>query len=78
MRSFIPSAATRSAKKVMAVPNASSLHLWTPQRSFHVTAGHLGKIVSFNLADIGEGITECEVIQWCAIRFIRFNPFTLW
>lgn len=23
-----------------------------------------GAVVSFNLADIGEGITECEVIQW--------------
>ena len=27
-------------------------------------AGTIKKIVDFNLADIGEGITECEVVQW--------------
>jgi hypothetical protein len=32
-------------------------------RSFHQSPHHLAKI-QFNLADIGEGITECELIQW--------------
>ncbi|ORX89044.1 hypothetical protein K493DRAFT_319021 [Basidiobolus meristosporus CBS 931.73] len=31
--------------------------------SFHTSAHHKG-VVPFLLADIGEGITECEVIQW--------------
>lgn len=25
---------------------------------------NLASVVPFNLADIGEGITECEVVQW--------------
>ncbi|KAJ1970832.1 hypothetical protein H4R35_005628 [Dimargaris xerosporica] len=28
------------------------------------TTGAQNKVVPFNLADIGEGITECEIIQW--------------
>ena len=31
--------------------------------AFHSTPNHY-KIIPFLLADIGEGITECEVIQW--------------
>ena len=36
---------------------------------FHATSTLLVKrkvIQQFRLADIGEGITECEVIKWCA------------
>ncbi|KAJ8655753.1 hypothetical protein O0I10_008639 [Lichtheimia ornata] len=33
------------------------------RRSFHATR-HMDAIKPFLLADIGEGITECEVIQW--------------
>ena len=33
------------------------------RRSFHATS-HKDAIKPFLLADIGEGITECEVIQW--------------
>ncbi|KAJ2641635.1 hypothetical protein GGF44_002031, partial [Coemansia sp. RSA 1694] len=32
-------------------------------RSFHASAS-TNKIVAYKLADIGEGITECEIIQW--------------
>ncbi|KAJ1935515.1 hypothetical protein EC988_008462, partial [Linderina pennispora] len=28
------------------------------------TSPALAKTISYNLADIGEGITECEIIQW--------------
>ncbi|KAJ1987186.1 hypothetical protein H4R33_002975 [Dimargaris cristalligena] len=35
----------------------------TASRLFH-TSGASHKVVPFNLADIGEGITECEIIQW--------------
>lgn len=37
----------------------------------HTTALLLAKkktIQQFRLADIGEGITECEVIKWCATQ----------
>jgi len=33
-------------------------------REFGSQASHPGKTVPFNLADIGEGITEAEVLQW--------------
>lgn len=37
----------------------------TNARFFHSTSGVWGKVVhTFKLADIGEGITECEVIKW--------------
>ena len=35
---------------------------------FHTTANSWASrkvIQKFNLADIGEGITECEVVKWC-------------
>ena len=51
---------------------------------FHSSPGWLApKLHKFRLADIGEGITECEVISWCVeilmqpgtrlhrIRFVR-------
>lgn len=45
-------------------------HLVTRERGFHASAtSH--KTVPFCLADIGEGITECEIIRWCVIE----NPF---
>ena len=37
--------------------------LKSSRRSFHASANTHG-IKPFLLADIGEGITECEVIQW--------------
>ncbi|GAN05373.1 2-oxoacid dehydrogenase acyltransferase [Mucor ambiguus] len=33
-------------------------------RSFHRSTINLGLIKPFLLADIGEGITECEIVQW--------------
>ncbi|KAI9489058.1 2-oxoacid dehydrogenases acyltransferase-domain-containing protein [Zychaea mexicana] len=36
---------------------------WNSHRTFHASASTHG-IKPFLLADIGEGITECEVIQW--------------
>ena len=36
-----------------------------PVRSLHSTAP-LAKVVSFPLADIGEGIAEVEILEWCA------------
>lgn len=39
-------------------------HSFMPwRRSFHATS-HMDAVKPFLLADIGEGITECEVIQW--------------
>ncbi|KAJ1996013.1 hypothetical protein EDC05_000381 [Coemansia umbellata] len=33
------------------------------QKGFHTNAA-TRKVIAYNLADIGEGITECEIIQW--------------
>ena len=39
---------------------------------FHSSPGWLApKLQKFNLADIGEGITECEVISWCVENFVH-------
>lgn len=35
-----------------------------PLRFLHASSVLGNKVVPFNLADIGEGITECELIQW--------------
>ncbi|KAJ2928585.1 hypothetical protein H1R20_g8522, partial [Candolleomyces eurysporus] len=34
------------------------------KRGFHASHAAKGKLETFKLADIGEGITECEVIKW--------------
>ena len=35
---------------------------------FHSSAAWRGKVLrTFKLADIGEGITECEVIRWYVV-----------
>lgn len=56
------------------IPTIASKATYTPRgffkstkfcRSFH-TSGYLEAIKPFLLADIGEGITECEVVQWYA------------
>lgn len=35
------------------------------KRGFHATSPAAKRRETFKLADIGEGITECEVIKWC-------------
>ena len=35
---------------------------------FHTSRAVWGKVLrTFKLADIGEGITECEIIKWCVV-----------
>ncbi|ORZ20518.1 2-oxoacid dehydrogenases acyltransferase-domain-containing protein [Absidia repens] len=54
----------RAKKGKLALPNRPQLGLRTiNQRQFHVTPLQQS-VKSFLLADIGEGITECELIQW--------------
>lgn len=36
----------------------------TRSRYFHQTAAWAADFRAFKLADIGEGITECEIIKW--------------
>ncbi|KAJ8291520.1 Lipoamide acyltransferase component of branched-chain alpha-keto acid dehydrogenase complex, mitochondrial [Rhodotorula toruloides] len=36
----------------------------TPSRLFSATANAAGQVKPFVLADIGEGITECEIVKW--------------
>ncbi|ORY47441.1 hypothetical protein BCR33DRAFT_678243, partial [Rhizoclosmatium globosum] len=49
--------------------------LATPARCFH-SSQPTHKKVPFLLADIGEGITECEVIQWFVKEGDRIEQFT--
>ncbi|KAJ2479964.1 hypothetical protein EV174_003870 [Coemansia sp. RSA 2320] len=41
----------------------SASHANLMRHGIHTTAA-AGKLVAYKLADIGEGITECEIIQW--------------
>ncbi|KAJ1905614.1 hypothetical protein LPJ81_001825, partial [Coemansia sp. IMI 209127] len=54
-------------KSLHAIPTPSLGRLYQPctgQRGFQTGSKLREKLVSYNLADIGEGITECEIIQW--------------
>jgi len=52
---------------------AKSLSLYT-HRTFHSSwKNYAKKLHKFKLADIGEGITECEIIKWYEVqRLYRF------
>ena len=41
-------------------------------RQLHVSPV-LAKRIAFNLADIGEGITECELVQWYYYYYYYYN-----
>ncbi|KAK7047192.1 hypothetical protein VNI00_006858 [Paramarasmius palmivorus] len=51
------------------------LHVHLHTRTLHQSALRLGKIHKFKLADIGEGITECEVIRWSATPSTPLTAF---
>nr|KAJ3422615.1 hypothetical protein HK105_007296 [Polyrhizophydium stewartii] len=54
-----------SLQSAVAVrPAAARVLARDQRRAFQTTAPAAGKVVPFLLADIGEGITECELIQW--------------
>lgn len=58
------------------MPNPSILR---KQQYFH-SSSHLFKVTPFLLADIGEGIAECEIIQWLVVKtpvipFSNYTPF---
>ena len=63
------SSATTTASMLLArfarLPgNYTLLNAWQ-RPSFHSSAVWAKALKTFRLADIGEGITECEVIRWC-------------
>lgn len=53
------------------------LHFLRPRAAGHISRFHAGLVLGaprkslkeFKLADIGEGITECEVIRWFVYAF---------
>ncbi|RKO86140.1 2-oxoacid dehydrogenases acyltransferase-domain-containing protein [Blyttiomyces helicus] len=51
------------------VPVAASSFVLAARRGYHATSP-ARQLVPFLLADIGEGITECEVIQW-RVLFVK-------
>lgn len=59
-------ATTSSSAKDTALRGLASTH--QRRRGFHASLVSKGKLETFKLADIGEGITECEVIKW-------YDPF---
>ncbi|KAJ2785904.1 hypothetical protein H4R18_000293 [Coemansia javaensis] len=46
-----------------------------PGRRALQTSGAMRKAIAYNLADIGEGITECEIIQWFVKPGDRVSQF---
>ncbi|KAJ2033544.1 hypothetical protein H4S04_008967, partial [Coemansia sp. S16] len=54
-----------SSAPLAAVPKSrgTAFQARSELRGFHATTA-TSKIVAYKLADIGEGITECEIIQW--------------
>lgn len=57
--------------------NRSLLHptMMFQSASFHGSNSFLGKKVQFNLADIGEGITEVELLEWFIKEGQKVNEF---
>ncbi len=48
----------------------------TARRGFHATrVASSGQTIQFNLADVGEGITECEVLKWHVKEGDRIEEF---
>ncbi|KAF2484282.1 2-oxoacid dehydrogenases acyltransferase-domain-containing protein [Neohortaea acidophila] len=61
-------------RKQQPVTNPSRLPLFTPYRQFHQSRT-LDAVKPFLLADIGEGITECQLIQWFVQPGARVEQF---
>ncbi|KAJ3332040.1 hypothetical protein HDU76_001498 [Blyttiomyces sp. JEL0837] len=67
---------SRHVASLQNVPTiSSSLVNQHDRRCFHITARAAAK-VPYLLADIGEGITECEVIQWFVKPGDRIEQFS--
>lgn len=59
------SARTVSSPSVWRVSAAASFHSGAPLRAAApAQSAAPGSVIDFNLADIGEGIAECEVLRW--------------
>jgi len=73
LRAFATASTTkRVACPAVAVVKAPCLQ----KRAFHASNVARGKKRDiFKLADIGEGITECEVIKWCVFYLSFQTPF---
>lgn len=62
---LIASAAAVRPASAVAVAAARSFHTRSPAFAAPATQAALpGSTIDFNLADIGEGIAECEVLRW--------------
>ncbi|EGF81106.1 hypothetical protein BATDEDRAFT_34723 [Batrachochytrium dendrobatidis JAM81] len=67
-----PISMVKSCAKTMKWSAHCSCHV----RSFHASSVTAGKVVPFLLADIGEGITECDLIQWFVKPGDKVEQFT--
>ncbi|PVU89695.1 hypothetical protein BB561_005214 [Smittium simulii] len=70
--SVLPPRFNYSFSAISASKNTVVLSLF--KRSFFASANS-HKLVPYNLADIGEGITECEIIQWYVKVGDRLSQF---
>ncbi|KAJ1897003.1 hypothetical protein LPJ66_003649 [Kickxella alabastrina] len=70
--SLLRVASRQRSSPVLAAPDTASFaahisdkQLWIERRGFGTSASKAkDETVAYKLADIGEGITECEIIQW--------------
>ncbi|KAF2722617.1 CoA-dependent acyltransferase [Polychaeton citri CBS 116435] len=69
-----PSVSTSSRRHHRAISSPNHVLLKSHSRQFHVSR-QLKDVKPFLLADIGEGITECQLIQWFVQPGARVEQF---
>lgn len=55
--------------------SAKTIGAVIPRRGLSSTSARRGVVKTFNLADIGEGITECEIIKWSIAPGAKISSF---
>ncbi|KAH6903519.1 2-oxoacid dehydrogenases acyltransferase-domain-containing protein [Coprinopsis sp. MPI-PUGE-AT-0042] len=77
-RSRLPLAGIASpanARFLSSLPRPQRLRMPLARRGLHTTVSRSSAAKTFNLADIGEGITECEIIKWSITPGARISAF---
>jgi len=71
------SSVSTSSSRVTAIRSTRLIHTASPLHAGSAAAASAapGSVIDFNLADIGEGIAECEVLQWFVAPGDTVNQF---
>ncbi|KAH6880899.1 hypothetical protein BKA70DRAFT_1343156 [Coprinopsis sp. MPI-PUGE-AT-0042] len=68
-------ASPANARFLSSLPRPHRLRMPLTRRGLHTTVSRSSAAKTFNLADIGEGITECEIIKWSITPGARISAF---